>query len=388
VTEREPFFDADGHVMEPGDLWERFVEPPFRDCCITVTRDVEDGDKLLVAGRPASAIRRLGGMVPDPDAAIVDWSSAELPRYASYSASCTAASYDPVARLAWMDAEGITATFLFPSLGLLWPRDVDVRSPYARAHFQAYNRWISEFSSADPGRLFPVGQLCFADDEPIESQVAALLDLGVHHAMLPHGYGDATEDEVARFWHTSEHELAAVHIHKAAMPHFLDGGSAVRLSSPTRGRFFHHIVETLPGYLCLSALFDQGVPDIVQNLRIAFHECNSSWVSSWIARAEESHQTLGAAVDLQRPVAHYFDNSDIFFFSTSVADLVPVEGPHRVSIMAATDYPHPGAEARPLLAWLDHIDGLAEEPATAILHDNAYRLAAISAAGGDNAHSR
>ena len=26
--------DADGHILEPPDLWERYIDPPFRDRAI------------------------------------------------------------------------------------------------------------------------------------------------------------------------------------------------------------------------------------------------------------------------------------------------------------------------------------------------------------------
>ncbi len=37
--------DCDSHVMEPPDLWERYIEPKYRDRAIKIVRDPADGSK-------------------------------------------------------------------------------------------------------------------------------------------------------------------------------------------------------------------------------------------------------------------------------------------------------------------------------------------------------
>ena len=40
-----PTVDADGHVLEPRDVWQRYLEPGLRDRAIRIERDA-DGWKL------------------------------------------------------------------------------------------------------------------------------------------------------------------------------------------------------------------------------------------------------------------------------------------------------------------------------------------------------
>jgi len=40
--------DADGHIMEPANLWQDYIEPEFRERAIRVVRDESDGDKLMI----------------------------------------------------------------------------------------------------------------------------------------------------------------------------------------------------------------------------------------------------------------------------------------------------------------------------------------------------
>ncbi|HVN29900.1 MAG TPA: hypothetical protein VMT64_15495, partial [Candidatus Binataceae bacterium] len=41
--------DCDSHVMEPPDLWERYLEPQYRDRAIRIVRDPADGMEVLMS---------------------------------------------------------------------------------------------------------------------------------------------------------------------------------------------------------------------------------------------------------------------------------------------------------------------------------------------------
>src|SRR5437763_14068941 len=50
--------DADGHVLEPPDLWDRHLEARFRDRPMGIRRDAEGLEYLEIAGRPSKMVRR------------------------------------------------------------------------------------------------------------------------------------------------------------------------------------------------------------------------------------------------------------------------------------------------------------------------------------------
>ena len=51
--------DADGHLLEPPDLWERYLEPKYRDRALRIRKDPDDGLEFLeIDGRPSKLIRR------------------------------------------------------------------------------------------------------------------------------------------------------------------------------------------------------------------------------------------------------------------------------------------------------------------------------------------
>jgi uncharacterized protein len=49
--------DADGHILEPPDLWEKYIEPKYRDRTIRIRTDRDGLEVLELAGGPAKYIR-------------------------------------------------------------------------------------------------------------------------------------------------------------------------------------------------------------------------------------------------------------------------------------------------------------------------------------------
>lgn len=378
-----PVIDADGHVMEPADLWERYIDPAFRDSCLRVERDRLDGDRLIIEGRPSRLIRRLGGVAYQAQAPIVDWNSLDRHEYAPYQESCPPASFRGASRLAWLDASGIEATLVFPSLGLIWPREVDPASPYALAHFTAYNRWATDYASADPTRLLPVGQLALTPrggDTPLpglRQQTLALAEAGFGHVMLPHGVHGNLGPELDPFWASVEEAGLVVHLHKVAVPHLLPLPLPTSVSAPGPGAFFNHVNEILPGQLLLAGLLDARIPDRFPGVRFAFHECNIGWLPAWLERAQESFDTLRETgrPTPDRDPAHYFHERDTFFFSTGLGerlDKLP-EALHP-RVLLATDFPHPGTPLSPEEEWRKRLTDIPTSLVSALLGENAQRL--------------
>ena len=160
-------FDSDSHVVEPRELWEKYLDPEYR----TLGKHAlwrEDGrfDSYL----------KINGQV------FRDTANPNIPRHAIWKPGMTWDSVgdldpdvrhpqsegasDPEARLRDMDAMGIDQTFLYPTWfaeGFHLVEDPDVSYALARA----YNDWIADFCQAAPDRLYaaamvPLGNMDFA----------------------------------------------------------------------------------------------------------------------------------------------------------------------------------------------------------------------------------
>lgn len=160
-------FDSDSHVVEPRELWDKYLDPDYRvlgkaalwreegatNCYLKVNgrmfRDTMNSNiPRLAIWRPGITWEQVGELDPDV-------------RHAP-----TPGASDPMARLADMDAMGIDQTLLYPTWfaeGFHLVEDPDV----ARALARAYNDWIADFCAAAPERLFaaamvPLQNLDFA----------------------------------------------------------------------------------------------------------------------------------------------------------------------------------------------------------------------------------
>ncbi|MBI3325896.1 MAG: hypothetical protein HYZ81_04235, partial [Nitrospinae bacterium] len=111
--------DADGHITEPPDLWETYLEAQYRPRAIRIRQTAEGLEYLEIDGKRHRGfpVGRLGALLcsigQDPDTLL-------LPGQVSYRAHCPAGGYDPHARVQVLNAEGIDRAFLYPTIGITW----------------------------------------------------------------------------------------------------------------------------------------------------------------------------------------------------------------------------------------------------------------------------
>ncbi|PYN18575.1 MAG: hypothetical protein DMD76_29255, partial [Candidatus Rokuibacteriota bacterium] len=197
--------DADGHVLEPADTWLKYLDPQYRDRAIRIDRDEHGYEVLLIDGQPLKTLRgqlgALGGI--DMDAARL------LTRgQISYAEGSPPGAYDPAARLRVMDAEGIDAVLLYPTIGICWEGHV-TDGALATAYTRAYNRWLAEFCRADPARLYPVAHISLLDPEgAVEETIRARRDgcVGIYLSpdLAARGGRHFDDPIFARFWETAQ----------------------------------------------------------------------------------------------------------------------------------------------------------------------------------------
>ena len=144
--------DADGHVLEPPDLWEKYIDPKFREDRPKLIVTEEGGEIFKLEGDDAFDLSRgkkkvrLGvlGTIGARTGAITS-------RRVPYIEGRKGGS-DPHARIPDMDAEEIDAAFLYPSLALFLG---GIKNPeLSAAACRAYNRWLADYCKPYPERLF------------------------------------------------------------------------------------------------------------------------------------------------------------------------------------------------------------------------------------------
>jgi len=133
--------DADGHVLEPLDLWQRYMDPAYRDRAPQLFVDTDGKERLRVEGKVLGGPTGLGLV------------GAIGARQGATSINITylegkKGGFDPHARIPDMDLDGIDAAFLYPSIGLFAGAVEDPQ--LAAAMCRAYNRWLADYCKPYP----------------------------------------------------------------------------------------------------------------------------------------------------------------------------------------------------------------------------------------------
>lgn len=378
---RERLIDADAHVLEPPDLWQRYVDPAYRERAIRVVRGDDGRDQLLIDGCPArlttpEMLGDFGGMGRD----LAEQATAALSGH--YAENAPPAAVDPAARVARLDEEGIAHAVLYPSLGLQWVAECDDPA-YALAHCRAYNRWIEDFCAGSRGRLVPIAHLVLGDAEQAAGELRRAVGRGARGAFLlpftldglPHG-------------HSAHDALFA-----AACD--LDVPIALHTGVDPKARDLHHRFdgltwpEAIPeGIWYLQLMFTQAVQqafttffacatfDRFPALKLAVLEAGAGWVGFWMDRMDAmARGSLRVTLPLRELPSHYLRRQCWISADPderALARVVDYVGGDR--FLWASDYPHSDHTS----SYLDDLRALAAEldPAArrGLLGENAARL--------------
>jgi len=169
--------DADGHVFEPLDMWERYLDPAYRDRAPRLVVDTDGKERLLIEGQILGSRLGLGGVggIGARDGTV----SLETMKYVEGRKG----GFDPHARIVDLEVDGIDAVFLYPTLGLFSGAVTDPN--LAAASCRAYNRWLADYCSPYPDRLFGVAMLPMQSVElAIEEMRFARKELGFRGGFL------------------------------------------------------------------------------------------------------------------------------------------------------------------------------------------------------------
>ena len=58
-----PIVDADGHVLEPLDTWQKYIDPKYRDRAVRLEHDEKGWEVLLFDNKPCETVRGTLGAI-------------------------------------------------------------------------------------------------------------------------------------------------------------------------------------------------------------------------------------------------------------------------------------------------------------------------------------
>jgi predicted TIM-barrel fold metal-dependent hydrolase len=374
--------DADGHVLEPRDVWQRYLEPSLRDRAIRIERDTDGVEALLVDGRPHLALRgRLGALGG------IGMDSADLMTVGqrSYEDGCPRGGYDPSARLEVMDEEQIDVVLLYPTIGIAW--EGLVADPHlATAYCRAYNRWLVDFCSTDRRRLVPIAHISLLDpDGAVTELERARRDgcAGVYLSPDPPSRGGLQFDDpkLARFWSTVQDLEMPVAFHVVARS---DNFPLASWYSPNDGPVgsvvFGFAFLALDVMAAFTAMMTRGLFETYPRLRLAVLEAGSNWITAWLDRLDHKSEIMRPFSSMKLLPSEYFKRQCVISAEPDESlTAAIVEHLGADYVIWASDYPHLDASFHVVDSLRRRIERLPEDSQRKVLGANALRFYGLAA---------
>ncbi len=339
--------DGDGHVLEPPDLWERYLEPKYRERALRVRKGDDGLEFVEIDGRPSKLVRRgmpAGVGMMDRLAGIVY--ERERKTGLDYVDLAPLGAMDPVERIERLDRENLDRAFLYPTLGVLWIAECEDED-LTQAYLRAYNRWIVDFCADSGGRLIPVAQLSLGDPAAAERELRRAAEDGVAGVWVPpfamtrKSLGDPDHHRV---FAVAQELGLPIGIHPCFEPKWAQPG---RFGGWTSAEYSFFINVTAPDAVrhAFTSLFQFGVFDLFPDLRIVILESGASWIGYWLDRMDAvytSPQGMRVRSLLKEKPSVYFGRQCWISGDPDETTLAPVileVGADR--FFWASDFPHP-----------------------------------------------
>ena len=376
ATQNALTVDADGHVLEPRDTWQKYIEPNLRDRAIRIEKDDEGVEVLLVDDRPHMALRgrlgALGGIGMDSEDLMTVGQR-------SYEDGCPRGGYDPSARLAVMDDEQIDMALLYPTIGIAW--EGIVRDPaIATAYSRAYNRWIVDFCSHDRRRLVPIAHICLKDPEGAVVEVKRARKDGCAGVYLspdpPARDGRQFDDPaLAPFWETVQDLEMPVAFHVVARssgvldPWVNDPGGGVG------SEVFSFAFLALDVMAAFTSMMTRGLFETYPRLRCAVLEAGSNWITAWLDRLDHKSEVMRPFSKMKLLPSEYFKRQCLIAAEPDESITAKVvEHLGDDFVIWASDYPHLDASVNVVSEIREKLAELPESSQRKVLGENALRF--------------
>ena len=331
--------DADGHILEPADAWERYIDPAYRDRALRI-RTLDGREILEMNGKPSQffdvrVLTGLGGMGKGTK-------EIERMMQQSYPGSAPFGSMDPKERVALLDQEGIAKAILYPSLGLTWECEID-DVELSLAYAKAYNRWICDFCSDSDGRLIAIAHISLADPVAAATELERSVREGAKGAFIapytltriPHAHPDHDA-----FWAKAQELEVPVAIHPMAEHPKIR--TYQRFEGMKHARWMQNALGMQGPQQALYGMFQWGLFDRFPQIKVILLESGAGWIGAALDRMDTTYETsLGDNVPLKEKPSVYFKRQCWISGDPderALAHIIEYVGNDR--FFWATDYPH------------------------------------------------
>jgi predicted TIM-barrel fold metal-dependent hydrolase len=348
------FISSDSHVNEPPEIFTSRVSEKFRDR-VPHMKEVDGEQQLIIEGmRP----RRLPkGRVELEGEAL---------------ARAQAGGWDPKARMADQDRDGIAAEVVYPTLSLQ-SSFATPDSELQMALSGAYNDWSAEIFSDYPERFAVAAIIPMLDIQAACDEIKRVHDIGHRSLFLPaqvpsRPYNDPAYDAV---WGL---------VQELGMPLTFHAGTGhePRVERGPGGAVINYLLGAqLDGAHILLYFAAGGVLDRFPKLELVTVETGGSWLAWVMTQMDEIYEkhhmwakpvlSLKPSEFVRRQCHVTFQNDPVAVATRAFTGVEP--------LLWGSDYPHPEGtwpNSHPIMS--DILDGVPDDEKRMILGGTAARI--------------
>jgi len=359
---------ADSHITEPPGTYVDRIDPVYRDTAPHMKYIENLGDVFIIDGWPVPIPMGLLAAAGKPPEEI---------RIAGVKfEEMYAGGWEPKARLADQDRDGVHAEVIYPTVGMVLCNHED--ADYKKACFDAYNLWLAEFCETAPDRLIGMGQTAMRSPEEGIKDLERMKELGFKGVMMP---GDPVVEDYDSLVYDDFYQ-ASIDLEMPLSFHILTESSS-NLGNPVRGPRLNTFLAIIRGCQDIIGTFVlSGVFERHPDLKVACVEADAGWMPHYMYRMDHAYKRhrhwLPAGTLSKLPSEYLSENVYVTFqddwVAFKVANLMNTD-----RLMWANDFPHSDSTwpwSQEMLA--KHTTYLSDYQVDRILHDNAAELYGIT----------
>ncbi len=174
----EPMISSDSHIVEPPDLWERWLTPEFRPRAPKLVQDEEGGDAWLYNDGGAPAPLGLVTVTRGRPREELRWSGA---RYSTINQG----NFRGEARVEEMREDGVVAEVIYSPQRTMRHFMLGTEDDFQLAGIRAYNDWLAkDFCAKAPERLIGIGQMPSVGVDTAIAEMRRCKEMGLRGVLL------------------------------------------------------------------------------------------------------------------------------------------------------------------------------------------------------------
>jgi predicted TIM-barrel fold metal-dependent hydrolase len=389
--------DSDMHYYEPDDCFTRHLESRYADRALTVVKGKDGLGRVFFAGKRIHYLSVTATDFTSPPGcfrAFFD-NNKGRPVMEEHMISPGLTNPEWVAdkgkRLAQMDAQGVEAAIMLPTLGVSVEYDLESDVEAGYANLASFNRWVEEdWGYGADRRVFGAAMISLVDRERAIAELERVIAKGAKFFYLRAGpvrdadgrFRSPADPYYDAFWARVAEAgvMTILHIGNAGYNELFSRYWSEDGAAPShRLTAFQHTLFQFDRSVCdvLSAFVLQNLFGRFPKLRVLSIENGSAWVEYLLKRMDKAQRAQWRVPSIGGEFKEV--PSEVFrqhvwvvpFYEDDVVGLSKVLGAQRV--LFGSDFPHPEGVVEPV-DFMKKLEGLAPAEVRRIARSNAAEL--------------